>query len=421
MHGTQDDVNRQTIHNTNGLGLQAQQFVVGSLIARTNTCVPAFQFSVLTNYKKLLTKTVYPDNRAQPCYAMKFKYTYHEAHTLEEFAWDLGWLSNEQHRCIIRGRLKAEFDLDDWHRRLIKASYNKYTDKIDEPTIECGQRRWIVIDADGCRVPAGLGAPDKLAEAGYGIRDHVLPSLFRGVRCVVAATTKTGLVGPDIAHLRMFFMLAEASENDLLRVWLEKLNLEYPFIDPSVGDPEHIIYTARPTFIGRDDPVPEWGRVRLLDGYEETIAPELPKERVRKKQSGGSCVPVPMVVDFSGVSPELLELWEQDAGEGVHPIEETSEKAWLAIKRIFEMLDGCPKAGCEDTKGGSRHYTLTAVAWELVHLVAECELTEELARKAYWEAASGINNSDRKYSAADIQRRLDDAFADVIGAAARRQ
>jgi hypothetical protein len=211
----------------------------------------------------------------------------------------------------------------------------------------------------------------------------------------------------------LYFVLTEAADNDLLRIWLEKLNLEYPFIDPSVGDPEHIIYTARPQFIGRADPVPEWGRVRVLDGYADTIAPEIPKTRVRKKQGGGaSRLPVPVVVDWSAVDPRLLDLWEQDAGGGVHPIEETSEKAWLAIKRIFDMLDGCPKAGCEDTKGGSRHYTLTAVAWELAHLVAECELTEELARKAYWEAASGINNSDKKYGAADIQRRLDDAFAD---------
>ena len=401
-------------YTLNRQGLQAPQFVGSPAaiatpsVSATISSVPAFQFSVLTNYKKLLTKTVFPDNRAQPCYAMNFKYSYHEVDTLEGFAKSLEWLAPEQHRCIIRGRLKPELNSSNWHRRLIKPSYNRYTDKIDQPTIECQKRRWIVIDIDGCRVPAGLGAPDKLAEAGYGIRDHILSSLFHGIRCVVTATTKTGLLRNDIAHLRMFFMLAEEADNDLLRVWLEKLNLEYPFIDPSVGDPEHIIYTARPVFIERSDPVPEWGRVRLLDGYDDVIAPELPRVRKSKREPKAATSP-----SVGGDVPEwMVPLAEQDAGAGVHELD-TSAKAWRAIQRIFEMLDGCgvePKVG---ERG--RHRTLYKAGWELACLVAEGELTKELACQAYWKAAGGIVNSDGKYDTAAIQAQWDNACADIGG------
>jgi hypothetical protein len=89
-------------------------------------------------------------------------------------------------------------------------------------------------------------------------------------------------------------------------------------------------------------------------------------------------------------------------------VEEPSSKAWDAIRRAFYELDGCPKG----TDGG-RHKTLTKVAWELANLVAEGELPEKLAREAYLEAADGIKNGDGKYDAAAIQRRIDDAFADI--------
>jgi hypothetical protein len=71
---------------------------------------------------------------------------------------------------------------------------------------------------------------------------------------------------------------------------------------------------------------------------------------------------------------------------------------------MFAALQGC--------RSGARHDTLNATAYELACLVREGELPEAVAREAYAEAAKGINNSDHKYDAGDIQRRIDDAFAD---------
>jgi hypothetical protein len=87
----------------------------------------------------------------------------------------------------------------------------------------------------------------------------------------------------------------------------------------------------------------------------------------------------------------------------------------MAIKRIFEKLDGCPKPGAKQKEGGSRHYTMTACAYELACLVAEGELPEKLAREAYEKAAEGIKREGRYSDPNEIQRRLDDAFADVGG------
>ena len=172
--------------------------------------------------------------------------------------------------------------------------------------------------------------------------------------------------------------------------------------------PQQPIYTARPIFRGLSDPVPgRWGRVSVLDGYEDYVAIEVPKVRRHKAASTRTNI----IVDTE-MSPEMLELTAADAGKGVHWEEpaEPSDKAWRAIKRMFELLDGCPKPG-----GDGRHLTLTKVAFELACLVIECEVPRALARAAYFKAAEGISNYDGKYDAADIERRFDDAFADVCG------
>jgi hypothetical protein len=140
--------------------------------------------------------------------------------------------------------------------------------------------------------------------------------------------------------------------------------------------------------------------VWVLDGYEETIAPELP--RARKSKSASSSA-LPSILPTGELSAEYLALTEQYAGSGVYEVE-TSDKAWSAIKRIFEKLKSCPKG---NDRG--RHKELRDAAWELVHLAAEGELTLDLARESYFIAAEGINNSDGKYDAAAIQERWDDA------------
>jgi hypothetical protein len=315
---------------------------------------------------------------------------------LEDFCKALQWLATEPNKFIIRGRLKP--GLTGWHRRLFRGS---------DATIDCDDRSWIALDLDGVEVPSGLGAPDKLVEAGYHIRDRMLPSYFRGIRCIAAATSSTGRMGPTVARLRLFFLLSQPAPNESLYAWCEDLSRRQGSLrlDPSVMLAQQPIYSARPIFRDMKDPVPEWSRARLLDGYEDYAMIEVPRvhhHRSKARHAAGLiCTDVP---------PELLEMTMEDAGCGVHWAEATepSDKAWKAIRRAFELLDGCPKPG-----GDGRHKTLTKVAYELACLVNEGEVPRALARDAYFEAAEGISNYDGKYDAAAIERRLDDAFADI--------
>jgi hypothetical protein len=381
-----------------------EQYTTGAVRVQAAVETPAFQFSVLTCAARgqLATKILYPDGKETPYSNVKyFYYKYCELDSLEDFAkLALTWLANESKRFIIRGQLKPEFDASKKQRRLL------YPKDDDPATIECPPRRWIPIDVDGARVPAGLGAPDKLAEAAYHIRDQMLPGYFRGVRCVASATSSTGRKGPCTARLRLFFVLHEAVDNEVLRLWVTGLSEKFIAIDPAVMLAMQPIYTARPWFRGIDDPVPDWGRVRLLDGYEDVVVPELP--RLSKMKKGAKFAPFAHVC--SDMPDWMLEVAEADAGLGVVPIipaTEISSKAWSAIHQIFDLLDGSPKNG----KG--RHESLNRAAWWLARLYGEGELPEAEARDAYWKAAEGINNSDGKYDAELLQRHIDDAFADV--------
>ena len=137
-----DDINRRTTNTTPFAPKQAGQIA------------PAFQFSILTCKPSLLaTKIIYPIGEPRPYdNAKQFLFAYKEVDCLEDFAKIvLPYLAKESRRFIIRGQLKP--GLAGWQFRHFKR---------DPITIECPPRRWIVLDIDGARVPAGLGAPASL-------------------------------------------------------------------------------------------------------------------------------------------------------------------------------------------------------------------------------------------------------------------
>ena len=377
--------------------------------AQLGKIVPAFQFSVLTCKRRVLaTKIIHADGKVIGYdKAAQFRFKYCEIDSLEDFEkLVLAWLATEPRRFIIRGQLLPGLDSGAWHYRRILGH------RGEPPSIECPPRRWLVLDLDGVAVPNGYGAPDKLAEAAYFIRDNKLPSYFRGVRSVAAATSSTGRRGPNIVHLRLYFVLSRPADNDALYSWACDLSDSHQDLglDPSVFRPYQPIYTARPIFRGMTDPVPEWSRIRLLDGVDDEVELELPRARERKKRDQKQLCKNYTVEVCSDIPEWMVDLAAGDAGLGIHTFD-TSDKAWAAIKRIFEKLDGCgvpPKIGRL-----GRFETLRKSAWELAHLVADGELSETLAREAFLKAAEGIHNADGKYN--DLEDRWQSAITDVGG------
>jgi hypothetical protein len=311
----------------------------------------------------------------------QFQFAYRELELLEDFAKALEWLATAPRCFIIRGQLKQ--GLTGWQRRLMKDDRKGSV----SATIECPQRSWIVFDFDGAEVPEGLGLPGRMAEAGTYIRDKLLPPYFRGIRCIASSTAGTGRVGAAIARLRMWFLISEPADNDVLYNWMYALWDAQPDLrlDPSVMEVQQPIYTARPIFDCCPDPIPVWDRVRLLDGYEDYVALEnLPKVHKAKKHE-----PSPEII-CNGMPEWMLDISGSDTGRGVHTVD-TSNKAWDAIRTIFAALKECPPAKVIiSRKGDGRHATLNAAAFWLAKLVSEGELSRTIAEKAYFDPSSTV-------------------------------
>jgi hypothetical protein len=363
---------------------------------------PAFQFSVLITKNLIATKTIYEDGKKDPSRAKLFQFRYREL-SLEAFTNALRWLSDQRHCFIIRGKLKEELDASQWHQRLL------YSSRRGLATIDDLPRRWIALDFDGAKVLPGLDGPDTLVEAGYYIRDQLLPLTFQQTKCVASVTASTGLK-PGKAHLRLFFKLSDPADNNALCQWCEALAKEYQDLnlDPSVLRPIQEIYTARPVFADGCDPVPVDKRVVILDGPAGQVSTSSllgPASAPPPKRS----FPPPQPIPLEEAVPEwLLPLLETDAGLGVTPVDTNpTDKAWNAIARIYDDLKYCSQ--------GERNNSLRKAGWELACLVSEGEMPEAMARDAYFGAAANIPNDDDEYPDDRIQELLDLAFDKVFG------
>lgn len=162
---------------------------------------------------------------------------------------------------LVMGAVRPGLDLRKPQlRRWVDADPRKNT-LADTP------RAWLAVDVDGYGVPAPWGLADRLANAAACVRDDALGEEFTGVECVVTATAKTGLVGEEMARLRLFFQLDQAHPLADLERWAVGARAADLPVDPVVFRAGQPIYTARPRFEGAlrgRDPVPPHLRAFVL-------------------------------------------------------------------------------------------------------------------------------------------------------------
>jgi hypothetical protein len=194
--------------------------------------------------------------------------------TLDAFAEALRWLADQPRMMIVRGALKP-------HVRPNTRALRRYADPDERAnSFDAVPRPWMAMDFDDVLVSSGLGAGDRVAEAGEYVRS-LLPPAFHHVRGIVTATSSTGLaknfgVGPageDHARLRMFFLLDDPVDDEDLRDWAKGFRHETGInLDPVTFGTVQPVYTARPFFKDIEDPVPVDGRVFILDGAVDRVS-----------------------------------------------------------------------------------------------------------------------------------------------------
>ena len=115
------------------------------------------------------------------------------------------------------------------------------------PTLEERSRSWLALDLDSADRPAGVAAEDLHGCAAAAVSG--LPRAFRGVSCIVQASSSHGLK-PGL-RLRLWYWLDRPLSGLDCRRWLRGVA-----VDPTVFRPAQVIYTAAPVFERpEDDPL----------------------------------------------------------------------------------------------------------------------------------------------------------------------
>jgi hypothetical protein len=338
--------------------------------------------------------------------AKYFTYTKAEYPSWGAFAAALCAAARDKHRFLIRGEPRPDLEPGQKARRLWKEGN-------PEQTIIGPMRWWGVFDLDGAKVPAGLS----FIESCLYIRDAMLPPEFRGVRMLATATGSTSRRGKAF-HARLYFLLAEPTENAVLEQHTDALREANPNLklDPSVFRCGQPIYTGRPRFVGMRDPVAPEDWVVMLEGERRCVelsldqfcSPKSTAYTAATQQLGRVrwfSEPPPPPTDADKDDPFLAEVIAHE-GEGL-----TSEFTPFGEKVLEEAFNRIIEA-----QPSQRHYTINRESFNVGQRVTEGHIplwfkTRSHVGDVLMEAAARMEHND-KYSPAELQKKISQGLSE---------
>jgi len=166
-------------------------------------------------------------------------------------------LGDRRDCCILRGAAA-----DPAQVRGVRRLLHDDAETGDHATLREAPRRWLALDLDSVPLPAGTDLHD-LAGCARAVLP-LLPAPFRRAAVIATATASHG-IAPG-ARLRLWFWCDRPLTGAECKRWLAGAP-----VDRSVFGAAQPIYTARPVFIGRGDPLPH--RLVRLDGEPLVRAP----------------------------------------------------------------------------------------------------------------------------------------------------
>ncbi len=178
---------------------------------------------------------------------------------------ELEKLATMPRSLLVMGDCVPELDLALKHRRLWAA--------IDplENTLRAVPRAWLAIDADDAPVPAPLGDAERLVEGAIHVRDRQLPPEFFNTTMLVSPTSSSGLRGATLFRGRLWFLLDRPIPLGDLRAWAMGVRAMGGPVDPAVMQAGQPIFTARPQFVGMDDPISPHLLATVVNGVRDRV------------------------------------------------------------------------------------------------------------------------------------------------------
>lgn len=229
-------------------------------------------------------------------------------------------------------------------------------DTGDQPTLRAAPHRWVALDLDGIGRPDTVPAADLTACAALAIER--LPTEFRGVRCIVQATSGHG-IKPG-CRLRLWYWLSRLTTGDELGYWLK----DHP-ADCCTFRPAQPIYTAAPVFAGRVDHLPV--RTAEIPGplHVKVPAPEMLRPPPREPQPCRRRQPADES-EIERIINATLDRLRAAPDGGKH----------YALRSAARLLGG--------VQGQARFADAEAVRWLLDALPATARDMRRAARTARW-------------------------------------
>jgi len=279
-------------------------------------------------------------------------------------------------RCfVIRGDVRP--DAGDVIRRI----YRPRPD-VPVPAILDADRQWLCIDIDGA--PADPNG-DPVAQG-----RELLPEWLRRASCVWRYSASHGVKPANQLRLHFWFWLSRAVGNVSLRRWAEEL----PHVDGALYNPCQPHYTARPVFVGADDPVAV--RLGLYVGESDVAVPPLPEFLPDAVQS------------------ELDARRQADARRRTAAYLATRPASYAArdqerwAKWVREDLDALAATG-----EGNRHKAI----WHYARRIATLAHASDAARAARPDierVAVGLFGADERHRIPGALRRVDEGWGDGL-------
>ena len=178
---------------------------------------------------------------------------------------ELEKLATMPRSLLVMGDCVPGLDLALEHRRRWAAS------EPLENTLRAVPRAWLAIDADDAPVPAPLGDAERLVEGAIHVRDRQLPPEFSNATMLVSPTSSSGLRGPTLFRGRLWFLLDRPIPLADLRAWAMGVRAVGGPVDPAVMQAGQPIFTARPQFVGMDDPIPPHLLATVVSGVRDRV------------------------------------------------------------------------------------------------------------------------------------------------------
>ena len=215
---------------------------------------------------------------------------------------------------------------------------------VEEATFESAAHHWVPLDIDSLPCPDGM---DPINDPGAAVEHIVthLPPEFHGVTCFWQHTSSAGMK-PGI-RMRLYFWADRLLSDEDLKTWLGATDDAgqrlYP-VDLSIFSPVQPIYTAKPTFDGVTDPVPQ--RCGLWEGDRDEItapvivkAPQATAHRHSNSNTptsgsgtaaSGTARPAYNPAGGGGYDGHRGRIGDHEAGGGFHGPIKAAVAAWLA-------------------------------------------------------------------------------------------